>query len=86
VATIAAIMADYPLEIIKHVTDPRTGIAANPPGDWTGMPNPADVKRALEERRRYLERVAEGERWQARLAASKAVERLPAPRKEHIEG
>lgn len=54
VASIAAILTDYPNETIRYVTDPRTGIAANPPPDpetgrtWTGMPNPADVKRACE--------------------------------------
>lgn len=53
-ATVAAILAEYPADTIRHVTDPRTGIAANPIPDpdtgrvWTGMPNPAEVKRACE--------------------------------------
>src|SRR4051794_15498597 len=66
VATIAAILSDYPMETIRFVTDPRTGIAANPLADpetgrvWTGMPDAANVKRACElhylPTRRQLER------------------------------
>lgn len=54
VASIAAILSDYPPETMRYVTDPRTGIAANPLSDpetgrvWTGMPDPANVKRACE--------------------------------------
>lgn len=54
VASVAAILSDYPAETIRFVTDPRTGIAANPLKDpetgkvWTGMPDPANVKRACE--------------------------------------
>lgn len=66
VATVAAILADYPPETIRYVTDPRTGIAANPLSDpetgrvWSGMPDAANVKRACElhyaPTRRLLER------------------------------
>lgn len=73
VASIAAILAEYPAETIRHVTDPRTGIAGNPRPDpgtgrvWTGMPNPGDVKLACEDHygitRRLLEREAQT-RWQ----------------------
>lgn len=65
-ATVAAILANYPSETIRYVTDPRTGIAANPLSDpetgrvWTGMPDAANVKRACElhyaPTRRLLER------------------------------
>ena len=54
VASIAAILSDYPAETIRYVTDPRSGIAANPLSDpetgrvWTGMPDAANVKRACE--------------------------------------
>jgi hypothetical protein len=54
VATVAAILSDYPPETMRYVTDPRTGIAANPLADpetgrmWTGMPDAANVKRACE--------------------------------------
>lgn len=54
VATVAAILSEYPPETMRYVTDPRTGIAANPLSDpetgrvWTGMPDPANVKRACE--------------------------------------
>lgn len=68
VASIAAILSEYPAETIRYVTDPRTGIAANPPRDkktgmvWTGMPNPAEVKNACEKHygpeRRRIERDA----------------------------
>ncbi len=53
-ATVAAILSDYPPETMRYVTDPRTGIAANPLADpetgrvWTGMPDAANVKRACE--------------------------------------
>jgi hypothetical protein len=54
VAGVAAVLAEYPPETIRYVTDPRTGIAANPLADpdtgrvWTGMPDLANVKRACE--------------------------------------
>lgn len=54
VAGIAAILSDYPSETMRYITDPRTGIAANPLPDpdtgriWKGLPDPADVKRACE--------------------------------------
>lgn len=47
-------LSEYPAETIRYVTDPRTGIAANPLTDpetgrmWTGMPDLANVKRACE--------------------------------------
>lgn len=69
VASIAAILSDYPVETIRYVTDPRTGIAANPLTDletgrtWTGMPDAANVKRACEihygPTRRLIERERE---------------------------
>ena len=49
VATVAAILSDYPAETIRFVTDPRTGLASNPVDpEWTGMPDPAHVKTACE--------------------------------------
>ena len=49
VASVAAILADYPADTIRYVTDPRTGIAGNPINpNWTGLPDTADVKRACE--------------------------------------
>jgi hypothetical protein len=49
VASVAAILADYPADTIRYVTDPRTGIAGNPINpNWTGPPDIADVKRACE--------------------------------------
>lgn len=52
-AGIALILSDYPVETIHFVTDPRTGIASNPPVDkrgnvWTKVPDPAHVKTACE--------------------------------------
>jgi len=81
-AAVVAVLCDYAQEIVQYVTDPRTGL----PSRVKWLPAVAEVREACEERRMYLERVAEGERWQARLAASRAVQKLPAPRKEHIEG
>lgn len=51
-------LAEYPEETIKHVSDPRTGLPSNPMVNhdtgqvWTGLPDVADVRRACE--RHYL--------------------------------
>lgn len=72
VATIAAILSEYPAETIRHVTDPRTGIASNPPRDpktgkpWTGMPNPGEVKAACEAHYGPIRRAAQREAMERR--------------------
>lgn len=58
VAAIAAVLADYPAETIRFVTDPRTGI----PSRVSWMPTVGEVKRACEDHygptRRAIEREA----------------------------
>jgi hypothetical protein len=78
VASVAAILADYPTETIRYVTDPRTGIAANPINpNWTGPPDIADVKRACEKHCGPTRRSAEREAAiRQQLDERKA---LPAP-------
>lgn len=62
VATVAAILSQYPMETIRWVTDPITGLATNPVRpEWTGMPDPADVKRACENHHGPQVRAAERE-------------------------
>lgn len=56
-AAIAAVLADYSPETIRHVTDPRTGIASK----TTYMPNPGEVKRACEDYERPMRRALEQE-------------------------
>jgi tryptophanyl-tRNA synthetase len=55
---VAAVLAEYPEETIRYVTDPRTGIPSRV--DW--MPTVGEVKRACEDHygptRRALEREA----------------------------
>lgn len=51
---VSAILSDYPMETIRWVTDPRTGMPSNPWKDpktgyvKTGLPEPFDVKTACE--------------------------------------
>ncbi len=61
-ATVAAILAQYPMETIRHVTDPITGLATNPiDPKWTGMPDPAHVKTACENHHGPTRRMRERE-------------------------
>lgn len=58
VTAVAAVLADYPAETIRFVTDPRTGLPSR--GEW--MPTVGEVKRACEDHygpvRRAMEREA----------------------------
>ena len=45
-----AILAEYPKEVIRYVTDPRTGI----PRKSKFMPNPAEVSEACDRATEYL--------------------------------
>lgn len=49
-AAIAAILSEYPQEVVDYVTDPRTGL----PRKLKFMPNPAEVSEACEERKRFV--------------------------------
>lgn len=77
VASVAAVLAEYPMETIRYVTDPRTGIAANPLKDpetgkvWTGMPDLANVKRACEIHYAPTKRALEWEAHERRAAAER---------------
>lgn len=78
VASIAAILADYPPETSRYVTDPRTGIAANPINpNWTGLPDIADVKRACENHHGPARRAADREAAMRRQIAERKA--LPTP-------
>lgn len=62
VTAVAAVLADYPDETIRYVTDPRTGMASR--GDW--LPTVGEVKRACEDHygptRRAIDREAQERR------------------------
>ena len=49
-AAVTAILAEYPKEVIRYVTDPRTGI----PRKSKFMPNPAEVSEACDRATEYL--------------------------------
>ena len=49
-AAIAAILAEYSTEVIKHVTDPRTGL----PRTMKFMPNVAEVAEACDRAKSFL--------------------------------
>jgi Protein of unknown function (DUF2826) len=50
-AAVAAILADYEVEVIMRVTDPRTGI----PRHLKFMPNPAEVAEACDAKKKSIE-------------------------------
>lgn len=52
---IAAILQDYPREIVDRATDPRTGIATR---CKFGLPNPADVKEFCDDEAARLHRMS----------------------------
>jgi hypothetical protein len=82
VATIAAILAEFPEETVRYVTDPRTGLASNPIPDpetgkvWTGMPNPAEVKQACQKHLIDLDRRRSLDEWQEKKRKSDEIKRL----------
>lgn len=92
-AGVAAVLSEYPPETMRWVTDPRTGIAANPLPDpdtgrvWTGMPDLANVKRACEvhygPERRKLQR-AKAERDQEEARKLLEAPRGPRPTYEQL--
>lgn len=70
VAAIAAVLSEYPPEIIRRATDPRTGIASQ----WKWLPAVAEVKEFCEAEMGPVRREQERER----LAAERA-RALPPP-------
>lgn len=80
-AAVAAVLADYPREVVDHVTDPRTGL----PGTQKFLPNVAEVREACDARaasteraRTYDERVAEQTRLTREWLAQKPSDNLKA--------
>ena len=58
-AAIAAVLSDYPLDVVQYVCDPRTGL----PSSSTWMPNCAEVKAACNERVAWLHKVERFQNW-----------------------
>lgn len=78
-AAVAAVLGDYPRDVIDYVTDPRTGL----PSKQKFLPNIAEISSALSARADYLyrvltyeERVAEQARLTAEWQALQVSERL----------
>ena len=74
-AAVAMVLAHYPADIVKAVTDPYSGLPSRKTeGGWTGMPDVAEVKAACEAEAVRRVRLAD-------LAALPAPsrKRLPAP-------
>jgi hypothetical protein len=58
-AAIAAVLSDYPLDVVLYVCDPRTGL----PSSSTWMPNCAEVKAACNDRMAWLQKVEKFQNW-----------------------
>lgn len=69
---IAAVLSCYPLDIVQHVADPRTGL----PGRSKWMPNPAEVRDACDARVRQLATQRRFDTWGQNRDEQVA---LPAP-------
>ena len=84
VAAVAAVLALYPEETIKFVTDPRTGI----PSKINWMPNVGEVRQACEDHygpiRRALEREAQGRRQIAERDQFTLTDGLPRKSYEEL--
>jgi hypothetical protein len=52
-AAVAAVLNDYPPEVIDYITDPRTGLPSK--SQW--LPSVFEVRRACEEHQDYLRKV-----------------------------
>jgi hypothetical protein len=61
VAAIASILAEYSIEVIQRVTDPRTGYART----HKFMPNPCDISECCDEAKAFLvhEKIAAEKGW-----------------------
>lgn len=56
---IAVVLSDYPLNVIRYVCDPRTGLPST--SKW--MPNAAEVRAACEARAAWLAKMDRFENW-----------------------
>jgi hypothetical protein len=78
VAAIAAVLADYPADVIQSVTDPRTGLPSK--SDWP--PTVREVKSACEDIEGPRRRAREWERGAQEQLKSRA---LPPPTRPTLE-
>lgn len=93
VAAVAAVLSCYPAETIRHVTDPRTGLASNPRRDpktghvWTGLPDVAGVRMACEDHHGPVRRAMEREAAERRQIAERKRLAIPdgRPKKTYDE-
>lgn len=92
-AAVAAVLAEYPEETIKHVTDPRTGLPSNPIVNpdtgyvWTGLPDVGDVHRACERHYGPMRRAVEREALERRQLSERKTLAIAdnRPRKTYEE-
>lgn len=58
VAAVAMVLAKYPIEVIKSVTDPYSGLPGRKSeAGWSGMPDVADVREACDAEARRLDMI-----------------------------
>ncbi len=72
VAGITALMAAYPIEFVKRVCDPVTGL----PSELKWLPTLKEVKDALELHRKRREKILLSAQWTIREAARREAARL----------
>lgn len=91
-AAVAAVLAEYPEDTIRHVTDPRTGLPSNPPTDpktgrtYTGLPDVGHVRAACEKHHGPVRRAREYEAAERRqLAERKRLLPPSGPKKTYEE-
>jgi hypothetical protein len=81
VAAITAVMSDYPEDVLRSITDPRTGI----PSRLEWLPKPAEVKAACEEIEGPRRRIREwNKRAEQQLAERAELEGAPRKVPQHI--
>lgn len=82
-AAVAAVLSAFPLEVIRYVCDPRTGL----PGTSKWMPNPAEVKAACEDRVRWLAKIDRYQNWGNPAADQKllAADLKPKPTLDELK-
>jgi hypothetical protein len=81
-AAVAAVLSAYPLDVVRYVCDPRTGL----PGSSKWMPNPAEVKAACDEQLAWLAKVERFQNWGKPPADQKRIthEEKPRPTREEM--
>lgn len=91
-AAVASVLAEYPEETIRYVTDPRTGLPSNPRIDpktgraYTGLPDVGDVRIACERHHGPMRRAMELEAQERQqLAERKRLMPPSGPKKTYEE-